>query len=271
MIYIKNIVVLCVLLNLFMFLNLKHFSISQYDYRLHFLPSMFALIIGVLISRIYILNTDLKTEKQKLKKLLDDKEILLKETHHRIKNNLQSISSLLSIQSSFYSNNEVKKIFEKSQNRINSMANIHEMMYHSGQISDIKISIYLKLLVKGIIDTMMIEEDKIQFDFDTDDISFNLNTIVPLALIINEIITNSLKYGFMNDGGRIFLSLKFMDKDKFKMIIGDNGIGIKQSPNKSIKSLGTELIKNLASQLNGKIELKDTETGTVYEMIFSKI
>ena len=204
---------------------------------------------------------------------IEEKDIMLKEIHHRVKNNLQVITSLLSLQNSFIEKEEIKSIFKKSQNRINSMAMIHEMLYQSDQLSRIEFEVYAKALINNIIETMSPNSEKISLEIESQEIFLNLDTAIPLALIVNEIATNALKYGISNmDNGNIFLKLDQDEEKQFHMIIGDNGPGMDQSKfDHSRQSLGMMLIKNLSLQIQGKIELMDTEKGSVYKLIFREV
>ena len=126
-----------------------------------------------------------------------EKEILLKEVHHRVKNNMQIITSLLSLQSFNITDKNTKKLFRNSQHRINSMALIHEMLYQSENLSKINYSQYLKQLIDNLISSFKGNKHSISIDLDVPDMYLNIDTAIPLGILINEILTNSLKYAFM--------------------------------------------------------------------------
>ena len=153
------------------------------------------------------------------------------------------------------------------------MAMIHEMLYQSDQLSRIEFEVYAKALINNIIETMSPNSEKISLEIESQEIFLNLDTAIPLALIVNEIATNALKYGISNmDNGKIFLKLDQDEEKQFHMIIGDNGPGMDQSKfDLSRQSLGMMLIKNLSLQIQGKIELMDTDKGTVYKLVFREV
>lgn len=204
---------------------------------------------------------------QELKEKNHEKEILLKEIHHRVKNNLQIITSLLSIQSAFIDDDFLKTIFSNSQRRISSMALVHEMLYQTENLSKINYKNYLKDLSDSIYASFD-RPQNIRIKTQSNEIYFSIETAVPLGLIINEIITNSLKHGFKNieSGGTINIKLSAKE-DVYTLLIGDNGIGFTEK--RKFKSLGLKLIKKLSIQLNATIERDDDCAGTLYKITFS--
>lgn len=215
----------------------------------------------------------LNEKADRLNELLDEKNIMLKEIHHRVKNNLQVITSLLSLQNSFIQNQEVKSIFLKSQNRINSMAMIHEMLYQYDQLNKIEFGKYADALIHSIIKSMSVDTDNIKFAIKSPDIFLNLDTAIPLALIVNEVTTNALKYGINGmDDGEISVDLQALENNKYQMLIGDNGIGIDKSKFESkTNTLGMLLIKNLIRQIDGSVELIDSKQGTYFKVDFQEV
>lgn len=208
-----------------------------------------------------------------LVKQKEEKEVLLKEIHHRVKNNLQVINSLISIQSSFIEDQKSLDVFEECKNRIRAIALIHEKLYNSEDFGRINIKDYIQMLVQNMIETYNIDK-KISLLLDLKIEYLNLNTTVPLGLLLNEIISNSFKYAFVDqERGEIVVRLNTAtDMNSFVLIIGDNGGGYKGDPFADIahQSLGLELVKILAEQLNGYIEKLPME-GTYYKMIFKSL
>ena len=200
----------------------------------------------------------------------EEKEVLLREVHHRVKNNLQVINSLISIQSSFIEDPKSLDAFEECKNRIRAISLIHEKLYKSDDFGRINIKDYIQMLVQNLIETYNINK-KISLVLDLKIEFLNLNTTMPLGLLLNEIISNSIKYAFPDsDRGEIVIRLNTaQDKNSFVLIIGDNGVGYAGDPfgEKPLNSLGLELVKILCEQLNGKIE-KIPMDGTYYKMIF---
>ena len=140
--------------------------------------------------------TDRLNVEVRLKESLREKEVLLKEIHHRVKNNLQIISSLLSLQSEHIVNDYDQKIFLDSQSRIKSMAMVHEQLYQSSDLSSINIENYITSLVGSLFNSFNIDRGSIRFILDVENIMFGVNTAIPLGLLINELLTNSLKHAF---------------------------------------------------------------------------
>ena len=229
------------------------------------------------INKLMLIESDgkqlLNVKANKLNELLDEKNIMLKEIHHRVKNNLQVITSLLSLQNSFIQNQEIKSIFQKSQNRINSMAMIHEMLYQYDQLNKIEFGKYAESLIKSIIKSMTSSPEKIKFEITSSEILLNLDTAIPLALIVNEITTNALKYGIKGlSNGKISLDLKVLKNQHYQMFIGDNGSGIDASNFGTNKvTLGMMLIRKLIRQINGNVELLETKVGTYYKINFQEV
>lgn len=202
----------------------------------------------------------------------DEKEILLKEIHHRVKNNMQVINSLLSLQSNYTTDEKSLALFEEAKNRIRSMALIHEKMYQTGDLANIDFQDYIVSLTNDLIATYSINCDIFLDIKIVDHTKFDIDTIIPLGLLINEIISNTLKYGFIGkDKGIISVYLSKNENDKFVLKIGDNGIGMSRDRFEGdSESLGIELIKVFTEQLDGEIKLLDNKTGTTYELTFQK-
>jgi PAS domain S-box-containing protein len=210
---------------------------------------------------------------QVLQKRDKEKSILLKEIHHRVKNNLQIITSLLRLQSSSIKDIKVKELFKSSQYRINAMSTIHEMLYQSDNLDNIDYSKYLKVLLGNLLLTMKGAESDIKIHIEADDVILNIDTSIPLGLMINEIMTNSLKYGLTNNNqGEINVEIKESNKGNYEMLIGDNGVGIPEDiPINNTNYLGLQLIKQLTMQLKGSIEIDNSKNGTNYIVTFQEI
>ena len=202
----------------------------------------------------------------------DTNAILLQEIHHRVKNNLQIIVSLLSLQSRFITDATLLNTFGEIQNRIRSMSLIHQKMYKTEDLKSVNIEEYIRDLSNNLVTTYRLT-NQIQLDINVEVNNFSSDTLTPLGLIINEVISNALKYAFEEDRvGRITVSLKKADSNKYEMIIGDDGIGLEENIlEKADESFGTELIGALVEQLNGSIELMDTDKGTYYRILFEDV
>lgn len=199
----------------------------------------------------------------------DENEILLKEVHHRVKNNLQIINSLINIQSDYVNDPKAAELFREIRNRIRTISLVHEKLYKSTDYGNINVKEYLNMLVENLIDTYSIDKE-IKLKLDLEIQHFNLNTIIPLGLLLNEIISNSFKYAFKDvENGQIEIILKkTATAEEYSITIGDNGKGYDRKLLSSTNStLGLELIKILATQLNGTIERID-RPGTYYILNF---
>jgi PAS domain S-box-containing protein len=211
----------------------------------------------------------IKTNEQ-IKSSLKEKEIMLKEIHHRVKNNMQIINSMLKMQSRFITDQKTLNIFKESQNRIKSMALIHEKLYLSESLSDIDFKNYIHQLIKYLIMSYNINSNNIVFIVDIGDITIDIENAVPCGLIINELISNSLKHAFPEGrSGEIFISVS-ADKDKYALVIKNDGIDFPEEiDTDNTKTLGLRLVHTLVNQLDGKIEINKTG-GVEFKITFSK-
>jgi len=201
---------------------------------------------------------------------LEEKELLLREIHHRVKNNLQVISSLLNLQSSYIDDPGVTAVLRDSQGRIMSMSMIHEKLYRSGNLADIDVRGYLEGLARSIMFSYMRPDQQVDLKFEMDDIRLNVDTIMPLGLIVNELVTNAFKYAFPDGAGEVRVSLR-RDGDGFLLTVADDGVGLPDDFNlDSLRSLGMLLVRNLTDQLNGELEYT-SDGGTEFRVRFSEI
>lgn len=207
----------------------------------------------------------------KLESSLNEKTILLKEVHHRVKNNLQIISSLLNLQAFQIKDDKIKTIFRESQNRVLSMALIHEKLYQSNNMNNIYFSEYLKELIDTLSRSYNSTDSYIDFELELIPINIGIDTSITLGLIVNEIISNSLKHAFAGRmDGKIKISLTKTD-NSLCLKISDNGIGLPENFNyKETSSLGFNIIINLIEQINGSLVVKNIN-GTIMEITFPNI
>jgi PAS domain S-box-containing protein len=215
------------------------------------------------------INRDITSQKlleSQVKASLEEKEVLLKEIHHRVKNNLQVISSLLYLQSDYIKDQEALKVFQEMQSRVRSMAIIHEKLYQSKNLSNINFAEYISDLMKYLFESYRALSSDIRLSTELEEVYLNINIAVPCGLIINELAVNSLKYAFPNNKGELFIGFYKTSSDKVKLIVKDNGIGMNKNINNS-DSFGLGLIRDLAMQLNGQIDI-NTENGTKTEIEF---
>lgn len=204
-----------------------------------------------------------------IKKQKDEKEVLLKEIHHRVKNNLQVINSLIRLQCAFTEDKEALELFDECQNRIISMALIHEKMYESSDLSNLNIKEYVSELAQNLLRSYRLNQ-RIELDVDVTIQHLSLDTLVPLGLMLNELISNSLKHGFKGrTDGLITVRLGQRSDGLFDLLIGDNGVGLPPDFSfNSAQTLGMELIVTLTSQLDGEITRLSEEDGSFFRVVF---
>jgi PAS domain S-box-containing protein len=223
------------------------------------------------IGSCYDISEQKKLVKQ-LERSLDEKEILLKEIHHRVKNNLMMISSLLNLQSGYIKDKASKDIFKESQNRARSMALIHERLYNSSDLKKIDFSEYITLLATKLLHSYVADPSLIKLKINVENIFLDINTAIPLGLIVNELITNSLKHAFPNGRkGEINVVLHKKDEE-YEFTVEDNGIGFpKDIDYQNTESLGLQIVTNLTGQIDGKIEKLDANPGTEFKINFKEV
>ncbi|MBW2204116.1 MAG: GAF domain-containing protein [Deltaproteobacteria bacterium] len=212
-----------------------------------------------------------KLAEERVKTSLEEKEVLLREIHHRVKNNMQVITSLLRLQSDTINDQQYADMFRESQERIRSMALIHETLYQSEDFANIDFDGYLRTLINSLFISYGASPDKISLKIETNDLSLELDYAIPCGLIINELVSNSLKYAFPEDRkGEISVTLRSITENEVELTVSDNGIGIPDELDLgTIESVGLDLVKVLAEhQLEGKIELKRTG-GTSFSIRFT--
>ncbi|UYP48320.1 hypothetical protein NEF87_004605 [Candidatus Lokiarchaeum ossiferum] len=204
-----------------------------------------------------------------LKESLSEKDILLKEIHHRVKNNLQIIISLFNLQTRNIKDSKIKEFFEDSKNRIKSMSLIHEILYQTENYAKINYNRYIRSLVGNLIRSYRKNVSEIHTIFDIDEISIDINDAIPLALILNELVSNALKYAFPKGIGKKTLKISLKKhNNQVVLTVMDNGIGVpKDLDLTSSKTLGLRLVSMLSAQLNGTYNILN-EKGTKVQILF---
>ena len=233
-------------------------------------------LLGILTFQIYRnrnkvnkLNQSLESKNQIIEQSLKEKEILLREIHHRVKNNLQVISSLLRIQSRSLTDEKAKSALSEGQSRVQTMALIHRDLYQNEQLTGIDLRHYFEQLVQNLFNTYKVSKEEINIESDIDDLTLDVDTVVPLGLIINELISNALKYAFPNGKGTIKVALK-ETSEGLELKVEDNGIGISDTVSLDKKSsFGYRLINTLVNQLEGKLDIRG-EKGTRVKALLTK-
>src|SRR5659263_664058 len=227
-------------------------------------------------SAIYRVFQDITKRRQadeRIKASLKEKEILLREIHHRVKNNMQIISSLLKLQSKYIENDKYLDLFKESRNMIESMAIIHERLYHSEDLSKINIKEYTRDLVNNLFHAYNINKSVIKSKINVDTVTLGMDFAILCGLIINELVTNSIKYAFPdNRKGEIEIAFRQTDENNFELVVSDNGVGIPEDLDiRKTQSLGLRLITMLVDdQLEGEINLVRGK-GTEFQIKFKGV
>ena len=236
------------------------FSISVYSPQNEYFVAIFNVI------------TERKKAEEKILASLAEKETLLKEVHHRVKNNMQVISSLLRLQESKVKDKDSAALLKDSQNRIQSMALVYNKLYQSENLAGINMTDYIKELTAGLVKSYAVNPSRVTVKIAPGDVLLDVDMAIPCGMVINELVTNSLKYAFPdNRKGQISVSLKEAANQKLELIVSDNGAGIpeKIDPDNT-STLGIKLVNNLVrDQLGGKIEL-DRTRGTIFNITFRR-
>ncbi|MEQ9619413.1 MAG: PAS domain S-box protein [Deltaproteobacteria bacterium] len=221
--------------------------------------------------------TERKKTEEQIQESLEEKEFLLKEIHHRVKNNLQIISSLLSLQSDYVKDKNSLSLINESQNRISTIALVHEQLYQSRDIAEIKMADYVNTLTTNLLSIFDNDGSSIDVRVKTNDISVDIDTAISCGLIINELFSNCLKHAFRTDGttqgketksGTVSIEIRTDGYQNLILSIMDDGIGFPGRLNfRKTKTLGLQLVCTLAEQLNGTIELRK-QRGTAFNIKF---
>lgn len=243
-----------------------------------------AVIPGTKKSLISLLDvTDKKMAENKIRESLKEKEVLLKEIHHRVKNNLQIISSLLNLQTRYVEGEETINVLKESQSRVKTMAVVHEKLYQSTNLKDIDFKEYIENLVSDLFYSYGVKRGIIAPKIHVENLKMDIDTAIPCGLIINELVTNSLKYAFPSteicqpDGTFANHDNKWIIKvelkrlqNKLELIVSDNGIGLPEDVDmENIETLGLKMVNILVNQLGGTLELNRT-CGTEFRIMFNK-
>ena len=215
--------------------------------------------------------TDRKLAEEKIHASLQEKEMLLREVHHRVKNNLQVISGLLDLKAASSGNPELIEMFHESQSRIRSMALIHEKLYDSKDFARIDLAGYVRGLSQELFQSYKINPGEIDLIIQTgDDVYVDINKAIPCGLILNELISNALKHAFAGDGAStITISIRKSDDNEVEIAVRDNGLGLPDDVDiRQPRSVGLHLVNGLVkNQLDGQIEVR-RDNGTEFRILF---
>lgn len=220
-------------------------------------------------------NTELRKQLELIHQQKKEKEALLKEVHHRVKNNMQVITSLLHLQAtnSPEPTANSKDLFQSSQNRINAMALVHETLYQSEQVSSISMFSYIEELAHSLYQSLKKPEQQIHFELSIPAVEIGLDTAIPLGLLLNEILSNSLLHGLSDrEEGEIYVHITPLEANHYQLLIGDDGVGLGECQNIfELQSLGLSLTRKLVRQLQGQIENLPEQPGCHYKIKFKAV
>jgi PAS domain S-box-containing protein len=211
----------------------------------------------------------LKEEIEERRRAEKEKEVLLREVHHRVKNNMQVICSLLNLQSRDIEDKRAVEMLNESQDRIRSMALVHEKLYESKDLANIDFDEYIERLVQTLFRSYGVNREKIRLKLNIERVMLKIDKAIPCGLIVNELVLNSLKHAFADgDTGEIEVSLVLINENETELAVSDNGIGIPEELDfRSTASLGLKLVNILTDQIDGKLDL-DRSKGTKFQIRF---
>jgi two-component sensor histidine kinase len=225
------------------------------------------------ISCVMFDNTERRAVDRRVRDSLKEKEVLLQEVHHRVKNNLQVISSILSLQSSYVSDESTLRILQESQERIKAMSFIHETLYRTADFSKLEFTDYLKTIASNLVQSYRTADTLIQFEPILDTIYLNLDQSIPCGLIVNELMSNALKYAFKGrETGRLQLKLT-QSGEEIELVVSDDGVGLGDHfKYEKHDSLGIQLVYSLVEQLDGEMQVTSSAaTGTAFQLRFKRL
>ena len=226
-----------------------------------------------LTDQLYIKNQEIENQKIELAEALDEKNVLLREIHHRVKNNLQIISSLLNLQSKKISDESILQSINEGKNRVQAMSLIHQNLYQSEHLTTVNMNTYLHELTDYLAKSFGAKKKNIIHELDVENIHFDIDTAIPIGLVLNELVTNCYKHAFEGkESGAIKIGLKHRDDGRYELSINDNGKGISSDFDiNSSKSLGMKLINSLGvRQLNGELNVF-SDHGTHVSLSFNDL
>jgi len=216
--------------------------------------------------------TQRKIAEMQIQESLQEKEVLLQEIHHRVKNNLQVISSLLDLQSQHIEEQATLELFRQSCSRIKAMALVHETLYKFNDFAKINFTEYIENLTGYLFSIYGVDVETINLELYLDEVAFKIDTAIPCSLIINELVSNALKHAFLNQAkGTIYITLHFDEDNSYTLIVRDNGIGLPPNwESKTVNSLGLKLVEILANQLEGTLQV-NSRCGTEFSLKFREL
>jgi PAS domain S-box-containing protein len=223
------------------------------------------------VANILAMAIDRHHAETQIRESLKQKELLLREIHHRVKNNLQVISSLLELQLEYIPDQETRQVFKDSQHRIRAMALLHQELYNSANLAGVEMALYIRDLVSYLTRFYNAPQQGIIFETQVDDVSLEMDRAVPFGLLLNELISNAMKHAFPGrQTGTIKIELAATDPNQLTLTVSDNGIGIPAGVNiQQPTSMGLQLVNGLARQLDATLEL-DRTAGASFKLVMAQ-
>jgi two-component sensor histidine kinase/FixJ family two-component response regulator len=214
-------------------------------------------------------NTARQATQARLQDLLRGKEVLFKEMHHRVKNNLQIVASLLDMQAEAIQDAHTRRMFEESQHRIHVIALIHDTLYQGDNLAHVEVGPYIQMLARQLFDVTAVDDRRVSLAVEADEIFLGLTTAIPCGLIVNELVTNSLKHAFPEpQSGCIRIVIRASGEGRMTLQVSDTGVGLPEGLDfRAGNSLGLQLVSLLTEQLGGTIALEPGE-GTTFTITF---
>ncbi len=232
-------------------------TIGLTQYTLIILGSVGIIISILVVGWIVSLKSTVRSKTKKIRQSLEEKEVLLREIHHRIKNNLAIISGLIELQMEKSMDRGAHKVLRDSQSRIQSMALVHDKLYRTTTVSDIGMQTYIEELVESLKSTFTESDSDIELQFDIDDIRLDIDRAIPCGLLINELVVNSFKHAFTDGEGLLKVKFKKVD-DSYRLIVADNGLGLPENyEDKMQSSLGLMLVDTFKRQLEAEMTVEN--------------
>jgi len=234
------------------------------------LAALTLLILSWLLFRLYQKNKLIASQKEDIEKAYDEKDTLLREIHHRVKNNLQVISSLLSLQGRYSKNPQVVEAIRKGKDRVRSMSLIHQNLYQRENLTGVAIDDYLEKLFKNLFDSYNIEPSRISLATDIEKLNLDIETVIPIGLVVNELVSNCLKYAFPGERmGKVRISLREIN-DVLELIVKDDGVGMSDpTQSKGDRSFGYKLINTFKTKLKAELNVA-SNNGTEVTLLIRK-
>ncbi len=218
---------------------------------------------------IFVDITEIRQAEEKIKSQLREKEVMLQEIYHRVKNNLQIISSMLKLQASYIDDEYAIQLFRNCQHRVKSMSLVHEKLYKSSDLTNISFRDYTNSLIKNLFNSLNINSDRIGYELDINDVNLDITIAIPCGLIINELITNALKYGFPDDKrGVIKVSMTKLENGKLNLTVLNNGVDLPEDFDMTnLSSFGMRLVDILKDQLGAELNI-ERKDGVAFSLTF---